>query len=154
MRPATVPAFLAVLALAAAPLVAQTPAPAAAAPAAAARPAAAPIDSLALARKYTAWFFAGEMDSVLAHHNAEGRAEMTTAKLQERLMEVASRAGEEDSVIEEKFVKRNGQTQYWRTARFTTFTEEPLVFRLVILPTGEIGGMGFNPLSRTPPIDP
>ncbi len=149
MRPATVPAFLAVLALATAPLAAQTPAPAAAAPAAGA-----PIDSLALARKYTAWFFAGEMDSVLAHHNAEGRAEMTTAKLQERLMEVASRAGEEDSVIEEKFVKRNGQTQYWRTARFTTFTDEPLVFRLVILPTGEIGGMGFNPLSRTPPIDP
>jgi hypothetical protein len=148
MRPATVPAFLAVLALAGAPLAAQTPA-AATAPAAGA-----PIDSLALARKYTAWFYAGEMDSVLAHHNAEGRAEMTTAMLQERLMEVASRAGEEDSVIEEKFVKRNGQTQYWRTARFTTFTEEPLVFRLVILPTGEIGGMGFNPLSRTPPIDP
>jgi hypothetical protein len=144
MRPTSVPAFVALI-LAAAPLAAQTPA---AAPAKA-------IDSLALARKYTAWFYAGEMDSVFAHHTAEARAEMkTTAVLQERLMELASRAGEEDSLIEEKFVKRNGQTQYWRTARFTTFTEEPLVFRWVILPTGEIGGMGLNPLSRTPPIDP
>ena len=69
-------------------------------------------------------------------------------------MEVAARAGQEDSVIEERFVKRNGQTQYWRIARFSTYTEEPLVFRWVILPSGEIGGMGFGPLSRTPPVDP
>ena len=160
MRSATVPALFAALALTASPLVAQTPAPAAPKPAAATpagTPAAAKagaIDSLALARKYTAWFYAGEMDSVLAHHSAEGRAELTKEKLQERLMEVTSRAGAEDSLIEEKFIKRNGQTQYWRTAKFTTYAEEPLVLRLVILPTGEIGGMGFNPLSRTPPIDP
>ena len=63
MRPATVPAILAALSIAAAPIAAQTPAPGTPAPAAA-------IDSLALARKYTAWFFAGEMDSVLAHHTA------------------------------------------------------------------------------------
>jgi len=144
MRPATVPSLIAALALATAPLAAQQPAPAQAAP----------KDSLALARKYATWFYAGQMDSVLAHHSAEGRAELTTDALRERLMEVASRAGEEDSVIEEKFVKRNGRTQYWRVAKFTAYADEPLVLRLVILPTGEIGGMGFNPLSRTPPVDP
>ena len=144
MRPATVPALIAAVALAAMPLAAQTPA--------AATPA--PIDSLALGRKYATWFYAGQMDSVLAHHSAAGRAELTIDDLQKRLMEVAARAGQEDSVIEEKFVKRNGQTQYWRVARFSSYAEEPLVLRLVILPTGEIGGMGFNPLSRTPPVDP
>ena len=151
MRPATVPSLIAALALAlaAAPLAAQQPAPAQSAPAQSA-----PKDSLALARKYATWFYAGQMDSVLAHHSAEGRAELTADALRERLMEVASRAGEEDSVIEEKFVKRNGQTQYWRVAKFTAYADEPLVLRLVILPTGEIGGMGFNPLSRTPPVDP
>ena len=34
------------------------------------------------------------------------------------------------------------------------FADEPIVLRLVIMPDGKLGGMGINPLSQVPPIDP
>ncbi|MGE0354868.1 MAG: hypothetical protein AB7I33_03195 [Gemmatimonadales bacterium] len=133
------------LTLAAAALIAATPAAAQAAPSG--------TDSLSLARKYTNWFFTGQMDSVLAHMNEKGRASTTAEELMQRLDMLTSRAGNEVAVLEEKFVKRNGQTQYWRTSQFDNF-DEPLLFRWVILPKGEIGGMGMGPASQAPPIDP
>ena len=33
------------------------------------------------------------------------------------------------------------------------FTDEPLVLRFVIMPNGQLAGMGFGPLSQVPPID-
>ena len=34
-------------------------------------------DSLAIARKYTAWFFTGQVDSLWAHQSAEGKKSNT-----------------------------------------------------------------------------
>ncbi|HEV8264718.1 MAG TPA: hypothetical protein VGQ06_07190 [Gemmatimonadales bacterium] len=113
-----------------------------------------PVDSLALARQYTRWFYTGQVDSLMAHHPAAQRGDSAIrAELEARVSQLALRAGTEVQVLEEKFVRRNGRPQYWRTARFTDFSE-PILLRWVINPSGEIVGMGLGPLSQAPPIDP
>lgn len=113
-----------------------------------------PIDSLALARQYTQWFYAGMADSLLAHYDPADSTNRGTAEdILGALDQLTSRAGNEVSVIEEKFVKRNHRTQYWRTAKFDNM-DEPILLRWVILPGGYIGGLGLGPLSQAPPIDP
>jgi hypothetical protein len=111
-------------------------------------------DTLALARQYTVWFYTGQVDSLMAHHPASAQRDTTVRRqLTARMEQVAVRAGTETAVIEEKFVKRNGATQYWRTAKFTDMSE-PFLLRWVINPDGTIGGLGLGPLSQAPPIDP
>lgn len=129
----------AALAAAAAPLSAQD---------APARP-----DSLALARKYVAWFYDARVDSLWAH-TAEGmRQDVKTADWwRERYDFVVMRAGTETAVIEERFRMRNGRPQYWRTARFSDF-DQPLLIRFVIDDDGLIAGLGMGPASQAPPTD-
>jgi hypothetical protein len=111
-------------------------------------------DSLALARRYTAWFYAGQFDSLMAHQPAASRGDSTVrSNLARQFEQLTVRAGTETAVIEEKFVMRNGRPQYWRTARFSDFAE-PILLRWVIDGNGEITGMGLGPLSQAPPIDP
>lgn len=110
-------------------------------------------DSLALARRFTAWFCTGQVDSLLAHYPAETRDSSARSRLQQNFDQLAVRAGTETAVVEEKFVMRNGRPQYWRTARFSDFAE-PILIRWVINGNGEIVGMGLGPLSQAPPIDP
>jgi hypothetical protein len=112
-----------------------------------------PADSMELGRKYTIWFYTGMADSLLAHSDSATRASMTAERIQQQMMTVASRAGNEVSVIEEKFITRNGARQYWRTAKMDIL-EEPFLLRWVITPKGEIAGLGLGPLSQAPPIDP
>ena len=107
-------------------------------------------DSLSLARQYTQWFYQGEMDSLVEHW-----ADMTPpspAELHKRRDFLEVKAGTEVEVIEEKFVKRKGQTQYWRTARFSGH-QEPILIRWVLDPQGWLAGMGMSPLSAAPEID-
>jgi hypothetical protein len=110
-------------------------------------------DSLAHARRLTQWFYAGQADSLRAYIPDADRPRFTNDVINERLMQLTGRAGTELEVIEEKFVKRNGQTQYWRTARFSLMSE-PVLFRWVLDPTGHIIGQGMGPRSQAPPIDP
>lgn len=110
-----------------------------------------PADSLAHARKLTDWFFTARHDSLLAYFATDGEA-MTAAELQNRLEQFTARAGLETEVVEEKFVKRNGLTQYWRTGKYTVF-EEPVLFRWAFNKQGQIAGMGVGPASQAPPID-
>lgn len=114
--------------------------------------AAMPADSLAHARHITELFFTARHDSVLTYFPAEDRAEVTVAVLQERLEGFAARAGLESEVLEEKFVKRNGMTQYWRTGKYTNY-DEPIIFRWAFNKQGQIVGMGVGPASQAPPID-
>lgn len=142
--------------LAAAPLSAQTPAPAApAAPAtSAAAPARLPDDSMAIARRWVQHLYASRFDSALAMMAPDARAQMgSAAEFENRWMGFVAQAGSEVEVTEERWVRRNGQRQYWRTARFTD-APEPLMVRIVILVDGTIGGIGINPASQPPPIDP
>jgi hypothetical protein len=110
-------------------------------------------DSLAIARKYTAWFFTGQVDSLWAHQSAEGKKSNTPAELLQTLMNLTAQVGVEDSIIEERFVKRLGKTQYWRTSQFSGGGEAFMV-RMVLTPQGEFAGFGFNTKSQAPAVDP
>jgi hypothetical protein len=110
-------------------------------------------DSLALARKYTVWFYTGQVDSLWAHQSAEAKQNSTPAELMATLIQVTGDVGVEEKVIDERFVKRLGKTQYWRTAQFSGGAETFMV-RLALTPQGELAGFGFNPRSQTPAIDP
>jgi len=112
-----------------------------------------PADSMELGRKYTMWFYTGEADSLLAHSDSASRANVTVDRIRQQMVTVASRAGNEVSVIEEKFITRNGARQYWRTAKMDIM-EEPFLLRWVITPKGEIAGVGMGPASQAPAIDP
>jgi hypothetical protein len=112
-----------------------------------------PADSMELGRKYTLWFYNGMADSLLAHMDSANRAAMTIAEIEQAMAQVATRAGNEVAVLEEKFITRNGRRQYWRTTKMDIL-EEPFLLRWVISPKGEIAGVGMGPLSGAPPIDP
>jgi hypothetical protein len=110
-------------------------------------------DSLSLARQYTTWFYTAQFDSLVAHHGAEARADANLRnRLEQALAQLTSRAGTEVEVIDEKFVMRLNQRQYWRTAKFSSY-DEPILFRWVLSGEGAIIGMGMGPASQAPPID-
>lgn len=136
----------------AAPLAAQTPAPAPATPAAA--PQQLPADSLERARKWVNWIWSSQIDSLISVQPPEANTPETRQRMTDDIARMASRAGTEVSVVEERWIRRNGIRQYWRVSRFSDFTDEPVVLRLAMSPTGQMVGVGFNPLSRVPPIDP
>jgi hypothetical protein len=142
---------LTLIAVLAAPLAAQTPAPAA--PAAPVVRQKLPNDSVAIARKYASWIWSSQVDSLIAHMvpdtSAPNRQQIT-----DQFARMSARVGTEAQLVEERWVRRNGERQYWRIARFTDFTDEPVALRIVIMPDGRMGGMGFNPLSRVPAVDP
>ena len=132
---------------------AQNPAPPmAAAPGAPRQPL--PNDSLALARKYTMWLWSNQIDSIAAHGQPEYATAAWKADMANQLGQIVSQIGVEDSVIEEKWVRRNGNRQYWRTSHFTEFSGGLLTLRIVMLPNGTMAGMGMNPSTQNPPIDP
>lgn len=143
--------------LAAAPVVAQTPvtAPAAATPAPAPPAVKLDYDSLAFGRQMTNWFYSSEVDSLWAHTAPEMQQQLGSKdKWSEMIGEFVQRAGMESELVEERWVKRNGLRQYWHIFRATEFTAEPLMLRWVLIPGKMIGGLGMNPLSRAPAIDP
>ena len=112
-----------------------------------------PADSLEHARTLATQFLWGALDSVYAHFSPELKGQVSAADLQDQFDGLVARAGVETEVIEEKFVKRNGDTQYWRTANFSHYPD-PILFRWAFNPAGEIDGFGLGPASQAPPIDP
>lgn len=112
-----------------------------------------PVDSLALARQYTTWLYAGEADSLLAHSSDENRNEEGARdRYVEMSQLIAQRAGFELEVSEETWKLRNGDCQYWRTAQFSAM-EEPLLIRWVLDPQGRIAGFGAGPYAQAPPVE-
>ena len=115
---------------------------------------AAPMDSLELGRKATDWFYLGQTDSLWEHVSDttdwNSRSDFAT-RTKGMLQDLVERAGFEDSLISEEFVKRNGQTQYWRTARFQSI-DEPVMLRWVVV-GGRIGGIGMNLAKDAPARD-
>ena len=106
-----------------------------------------------LGRKYTAWFFAGQVDSLWAHTSQEMRDDMAEAtKYAEYLEQLMGRAGDEVEVVNEMVMMRNGTPQYWRTSNYSMMSE-PVMLRWAII-NGEIVGVGMNPASRAPETDP
>ncbi|MDB4881800.1 MAG: hypothetical protein JWL95_566 [Gemmatimonadetes bacterium] len=129
------------------------PSPAAAA-SARPRPAPLPKDSLERARRYATWLLTSRTDSMFANLDSATRAQFgSSSVLDDAAAEVAIRFGYELRVVEERWVTRLGKRQYWRTSKYSSF-DEPVILRLVILSTGQLAGLGINPLSQAPPVDP
>lgn len=124
----------------------------AAAPVSAQQTPAARPDSLALARKYSAWLHGGQYDSLFAHTSVGARENLSEDWWQQKGEEIAVRLGTEVEVIEERFRMRNGRPQYWRTARYSDFAQ-PFLLRFVLDDEGKIDGVGSGPLSSAPPTD-
>ena len=139
----------------AAPLSAQTPAPA---PAPSATPAAAPValdyDSVAFAHQLTDWFYAGEVDSLFAHSDAGLQANFPRDKWVDATGQWLTRAGSETSLVEERWVRRNGLRQYWRVMNVSNFPDGAVMLRWALEPGKKIAGVGMNPASQAPPVDP
>jgi hypothetical protein len=141
----------------------QTPAPAASATtsatASAAAPSPAPVvhpkvgNEIELGRQYTQWLYAARFDSLFAHMSEPARTDLGSASaMADQWDQFVAQVGDETSVVEEKVVMRKGNPQYWRTANFS-MAPEPIMIRWVIV-SGEIWGIGINPASQAPPIDP
>lgn len=113
-----------------------------------------PNDSLAIARHYALWIWSNQLDSLMAHSPEADRTPQNRQEMSDGIAQMQARLGNEVAVVEERWVRRNGNRQYWRVATFSTFIDEAVVLRIVIAPNGEIMGVGMNPLSRVPPIDP
>jgi len=128
--------------------------PAAAAPAAHARLAQLSPDSLERARRYATWLLTARSDSLYASLDSTSRRQFGSVSVFDEIAaDLAIRAGAEEHVIEERWVNRLGKRQYWRTSKYSG-ADEPMIVRLVILPTGELAGVGLNPRSQAPPTDP
>jgi hypothetical protein len=115
--------------------------------------AASAVDSLALARKWTGWFYANRMDSLSSAFQPTQQTPELRQNLERYLVDLIARGGSEAQVVDEKFIKRNGNTQYWRTAKFATYDAEPIQIRWAVNTKWEIIGIGINPQSMAPPID-
>jgi hypothetical protein len=111
-------------------------------------------DSLELGRKWTKWLYTNQLDSLVAAHPEQSRSSDLKNQLAQNLEELRRRAGDEVKLIEERFVKRNGSTQYWRTAQFSNpDVGEPVMVRWAVSKNWQIIGLGINPLSMAPPVD-
>lgn len=110
------------------------------------------VDSLALARQYTEWLYAGEADSLHAHTTESAREQLTAERYAQSSSMIANLAGLEID-FEETWKLRNGDCQYWRTVTASNLTDDLLLLRWVLAPDGRIEGVGMGPNSQAPPVE-
>jgi hypothetical protein len=112
-------------------------------------------DSLAFGRQLAQWYLYAEIDSLWAHSDSSLRAAFGGNKevWAQSVAEFAAQFGQETAVIEERWVQRLGNRQYWRTMRLTD-AAEPMALRWVLKPGKLTSGFGLNPVSDLPPVDP
>jgi hypothetical protein len=112
-----------------------------------------PADSLERARTVALFVLKGEADSLIAR--------MTPAILEQfggkeglvaGLTTLGTRAGDETSVVEERWNMRNGQRQYWRTSKMSLFPGDFLI-RINLDAAGNISGIGMGPAANAPPVE-
>lgn len=112
-----------------------------------------PADSLERVRAAALFVLNGEADSLIAR--------MTPAVLEQfggkeglvaGLTTLGTRAGDETTVVEERWNMRNGQRQYWRTSKMTLFPGDFLI-RVNLDAAGNISGIGMGPAANAPPVE-
>lgn len=112
-------------------------------------------DSLAFGRQLTQWFLYAEIDSLWAHTDSSFKANVggDPGFWSDQVAQFAVQFGQEREVVEERWVQRLGLRQYWRVVRLTE-APEPFALRWVLRPGRMISGLGINPVSALPPVDP
>lgn len=141
----------------AAPLAAQTPAPAAPA-AAAPTPVKLTPDQeanlLSLGKQYTRWFFSGAADSLAGAFDAFMLEKSGgVSGISERMAQISERVGAPAKVLVERIGYRKGQPEFWYEAEFSGFPNEAVVVRWVLTVDGKVTGAGVNPKSAAPSQD-
>lgn len=129
--------------------------PLAAQGAAASAPPAARLDSaatLADGRKYTAWFYDGLGDSLIAHSSAAVKEKISATQLSDLQGQLLAQVGSEQSVVSERVVGKDSLSGYLREAKFEQM-DEPLVIVFTLGRTGEIYGFFIRPKSQMPTDD-
>lgn len=122
-------------------------------PATAAAQAALPADSLERVRTAARFVYAGEVDSLIARMTPEALAQFGGREgLMQGLTTIGTRAGDEVSIVEERWNLRNGARQYWRTSKVSILPEDFLL-RINIDANGMIVGMGMGPARSAPPVE-
>ena len=112
------------------------------------------VDAVAVGRQATRYFYRGRVDSLWSMISPAWQKELgRPAWFVEHARELRARAGEEKKLVQDEVIVREGQPQYWRTAKFSGYAAEPVVLRWIIMPDGKIGGLGVNPASRNPLSD-
>jgi hypothetical protein len=112
------------------------------------------VRHLALGHQLTDWFLAGTMDSIVARMPDDIKEKSGGVPgLQDARAKLAQRGGEEAQILEEKMTRRNGRAQYWRSAMYTEFPQEPLVIRWLFDDSSRVVGFGLGPLGQTPAPD-
>ena len=112
-----------------------------------------PPKELALARQYTAWFYAGKVDSLWAHTADSTRQKMGSKEtFRDILSEFMASVGTEVSVESERFVMTLGRREYWRVARFSQ-EADPALVRWGIDGEGWITVFSIDATTDAPPID-
>jgi len=129
--------------------------PLAAQGAAASAPPAARLDSattLADGRKYTAWFYDGLGDSLIAHSSAAVKEKISATQLNDLQGQLLAQVGSEQSVVSERVVGKDSLSGYLREAKFEQM-DEPLVIVFTLGRAGEIYGFFIRPKSQMPTDD-
>ena len=112
-------------------------------------------DSLAFGRQLTQWFLYGELDSLWAHSDSTLIQNIGGDRgfWSDQIAQFALQLGQETALVEERWVQRLGKRQYWRMIRLTD-APEPYALRWVLSPGKKVSGLGINPMSALPPVDP
>ena len=112
-------------------------------------------DSLAFARQVTQWFLYADIDSLWAQSDTSLQTAYGGNKgvWADQVAQFALQLGQENALVEERWVQRLGFRQYWRIVRLSEVSE-PFAIRWVLLPGKKIRGMGINPANDLPPVDP
>ena len=109
-------------------------------------------DSLALGRKYTAWFFDGQSDSLWNAMVEDTQGRVGGMEGIENMMDqVIDQIGEETAVVSESAkIIDDGVLEYRRLAEFETAPER-IVWIWRTNEEGQIVGAGIRPESQAPP---
>lgn len=112
-----------------------------------------PSDSLERGRAATRWLINGTVDSLWSIVVPAQRGIFASRESMSQAMATfTAQAGTVSGKVEERFVWRGGQRQYWHVVNVSSMPE-PIQIRWVMLPDGRIGGLGINPLSAAPAVD-
>lgn len=112
-----------------------------------------PSDSLERGRAATRWLLNGAVDSLWSVVVPAQRGIFASREsLSQAMLTFAAQAGAVSGKVEERFVWRGGQRQYWQVVNASS-APEPIQIRWVMLPDGRIGGLGINAVSASPAVD-
>ncbi len=111
-----------------------------------------PSDSMEIGRKFMQFVLDREADSLYAYMTPAAQERLGSPEQIAQQMSQFDQLGEFIETVEEKWVLRNGQHQFWHYSNYSQFPEQFLM-RFVITTDGLIDGAGAGPASQAPPTD-